>query len=820
VTATGTARRGRPRALGWLAARPNLAAALILALLSLAFFAPALVPGRTLSNSDSFWFKAPWLAGKPASLERPANPEFDDAPAVLQPFTSYTIRHLPDVPLWNPHVMTGRPFLANMQSAVFSPFSVPAYVFGLWAALAWIAALKLFLAALGAYWLGRTVGMRFGGALLAGVVYGFNLWMVTWVSYPHASVWALIPWLLVAADRVARRPDRRSGAVLAALVGVQFLCGHPESSFHALLATTGFFAWRAWGGDRRRAAAVFAAALAGGAAAAALVLLPFAELLWNSADLRQRAGTSVESHLPPKYGLGIFLPDEYGRPTQTPLELFLLARAFYAGALPLMLAAAALVLRPSRGRLAVAAAGAACMAIVLGVPPVFDVVTAVPPFSSGHNTRLAVVYLLAVAMLAGWGLDDVLARRAAARPRRAVLAGAAVLLVLPVAYVALRARTSLDALPEALRVAWGFEHPPAVGVAGVEKVVRGAGMLVWAGVGAAALAFVAVALRGRSRPAALAAAAVALVALDLARAGMGYNPAIDRDVATRPATPAIRMLARASPARFVATGDIPQTTIPMTFGLYEARGYDLPVEQRFDHLWRTRLSPEFPSQVGDLPANIPLSLPRVTEDRLPALRLLGVTHVIQPTQDPELHVAGLTLVHPGPDARVYALAGAAPRAAVVGAQQVVASAEDALDAVTGAGFDSTRVAVTERPLPGLPRAASAEPAGSAPIVHVEADRLEVTAAAERAGLLVVSDAWFPGWTATVDGRPTEVERVNYVFRGVRVGPGTHRVEFAYRPLSWRIGWIVSLVAVLGIAAAAWAPRRLRRAAPRAPAPRA
>ena len=334
-----------------------------------------------------------------------------------------------------------------------------------------------------------------------------------------------------------------------------------------------------------------------------------------------------------------------------------------------MLAAAALVLRPSRGRLAIAAAGAVCMAVVLGVPPIFQVVTAVPPFSSGHNTRLVVLYVLALAMLAGWGLDDLLAHRGDARRRRTVLAVAAALFVLPIAYIVVRARTSLDALPDALRVAWGFEDPPAPGVPGVEEIIRGAGLLVWVGVGAAALVVMVVALRARPRPAALAAAAIVLVALDLARAGMGYNPALDRDVAVRPATPAIRLLQREVPDRFVATGDIPQTTIPMTFGLYEARGYDLPVEQRFDRLWRTQLSPEFPSQVGVLPINIPLSLPKVTEDRLPALRLMGVTRVMQPTTDPELHVPGLTLVHRGPDARLYALDGAAPRATVVGARR-------------------------------------------------------------------------------------------------------------------------------------------------------
>jgi uncharacterized membrane protein YfhO len=63
-------------------------------------------------------------------------------------------------------------------------------------------------------------------------------------------------------------------------------------------------------------------------------------------------------------------------------------------------------------------------------------------------------------------------------------------------------------------------------------------------------------------------------------------------------------------------------------------------------------------------------------------------------------------------------------------------------------------------------------------------------------MLVVSDAWDPGWKATVDGHDAKVERVNYVMRGVRVQPGAHRVEFRYRPWTFTAGWIVSLAALL------------------------
>ena len=55
---------------------------------------------------------------------------------------------LPSAPLWNPLIMGGRPLLADAQSAVYSPFSVPSYVLPFWKSLGWVAVLKLWVAAL------------------------------------------------------------------------------------------------------------------------------------------------------------------------------------------------------------------------------------------------------------------------------------------------------------------------------------------------------------------------------------------------------------------------------------------------------------------------------------------------------------------------------------------------------------------------------------------------------------------------------------------------------------------------------------------------
>jgi hypothetical protein len=70
----------------------------------------------------------------------------------------------------------------------------------------------------------------------------------------------------------------------------------------------------------------------------------------------------------------------------------------------------------------------------------------------------------------------------------------------------------------------------------------------------------------------------------------------------------------------------------------------------------------------------------------------------------------------------------------------------------------------------------------------------------RATLLVASEKWFPGWVAELDGKEVPIARVNLTLRGVRVPPGSHRVEMRYRPPSFRTGLAVTLLGLIGVAA--------------------
>jgi len=88
------------------------------------------------------------------------------------------------------------------------------------------------------------------------------------------------------------------------------------------------------------------------------------------------------------------------------------------------------------------------------------------------------------------------------------------------------------------------------------------------------------------------------------------------------------------------------------------------------------------------------------------------------------------------------------------------------------------------------------------------NRLSFEAAVDAPAILVVSDAFNSGWTARVDGLEQRIFRANYLFRGLVLGPGTHRIQFKYWPAVWTVA--LALGASGWSALALWAVLAARR----------
>ena len=93
-----------------------------------------------------------------------------------------------------------------------------------------------------------------------------------------------------------------------------------------------------------------------------------------------------------------------------------------------------------------------------------------------------------------------------------------------------------------------------------------------------------------------------------------------------------------------------------------------------------------------------------------------------------------------------------------------------------------------------------------------ANAVECLVGLHEASVLVLADLDYPGWSVTVDGHAAESLRIDNLFRGVRLEPGSHRVAWSYQPRSVLIGAAITMVTLLMLAAAAhvrfWHPQRL------------
>lgn len=129
----------------------------------------------------------------------------------------------------------------------------------------------------------------------------------------------------------------------------------------------------------------------------------------------------------------------------------------------------------------------------------------------------------------------------------------------------------------------------------------------------------------------------------------------------------------------------------------------------------------------------------------------------------------------------------------------------------GSVWDPQRLALVDTPLgsPTLTNGPAQGDTSRAEVTKHEPNRLEVHTASSGAGVLVLSENYFPGWRVYVDGQSAELLRVNYNLRGVSLSPGEHTVSFVYRPVSVLVGLVVSLLTLIVLLLA---PRKWRRVA--------
>lgn len=664
------------------------------------------------------------------------------------------------LPFWMPGVYTGFPTLAAVEVGTLYPSNLilfgclPPYV-----AIAYAQVLPLFLAGLGTFLLARDHELPMASSLLSAGAFslsGFFVCHLRQLNMVDAACW--VPLELALVERTIRHRPGRAPAALAVVWAVQLLAGHPQVSYFTGLvlvaylvarwrqidrshAAVGGFSWPARFA-RDRAVWKLGAAIVVGTLAAAVQLLPGIELAMMS---HRQGGFTFEQasmYPAPLESIWTFVaPYRYGDPG---FDSYRLSGIFweqygYLGLLTALLAVVAVVFgwrEPIVRLLGAMTIFSFLMVLGRNAPFFFWTHRIIPGMSYFRfPTRFLLFVELGIALLGGFGLRFVVERIRGSRGRLAV--GAAVLLLT-------LGDLWIHQMRQIPRASWKDWTSP-IATERFLSAERESSPEPW-------------------RYYSLDSTAVHTATFHAAR-GWGSDLG-----------PFVRLRAMLQPS------------FNLLFDLESPDGYVNLAPRPYEALWGSEKVSGFVRPSGTQLGDQWLLKPEVAK----LLRLFNVRYVISapPVISPDLVLAAET----AEGARIYRLKEPLPRAFVVGSVVRAESEEKAIELLRSPSFDPQEKAlIHDEPVVLPPDAA---PSRDVVVTGRSNTTISLRAILARPGLLVLSEGYYPGWKAKVDGVDAPIIRANLMMRAVALPAGEHDVKFEFHSRTITAGWIVSLFGIM------------------------
>lgn len=650
-------------------------------------------------------------------------------------------------PAWMPGIYTGFPSLAQIEVGTLYPSNLA--LFGLlppYAAIAWAQILPLAIGGIGVFLLARELAIPLDARLLACGAFslsGFMIAHLRQLNMVDAAAW--IPFVLLGVERIAAGREGRAPLWLALVWAIEILAGHPQITYFTALVALSYFAARWWQSrpaERWSSWAWLGLSLMLGTLLAAAQLLPAIEL---SRLTYRQAGLSFEEAA--KYPVSplnvwtFFVPGLFGEARD---DSFRLSGLFweqygYVGVLPAILAIVGVVVeRRNRHVRLLAGITVASYLLVLGKnTPLFGWAFAAVPGMSAF--RFPTRFLVFVEL----GL--------------ALLAGFGLAACLEMLHGTRRSFAAALVVGVTAADLWGHQMRQVPQVDAEQWFAPIDTVRILSDAGAR--------LREPWRYLTLDAA---LVHGETYHGAHGWAGDL---------TPYVRLRALLQPS------------FNLLFGFEAPDGYANLVPRSYEAIWGSEKQPGIRSarhlETGELEPEVG-KIARLFNVRF----LLSVA----PLRSELLRSVGRS----SEGVEVYEVIDTLPRAFVVGETVAASTEKDAIRLLTEPAFDPDRQAVVERETVRLPDDAGAS--RNVSVVHRTNTELTLRARLEQPGLLVVSEAYYPGWQATVDRVGAPVLRVNGMMRGVILAAGDHEVVFRFRSRSIAVGFLVSGLTIVFVVA--------------------
>ena len=742
------------------------------------------------------------------------------------------------LPLWSSYSGWGKPFAADPIAATFYPPHVVFYFLSSPLALRLYCTLHLWIAGIGMFALARHWRLDIAPSLVVAICCTFSSWMVACMEFANnftSIIWAPLILLtmsvlldaLVESESLRDRRVKRLSVMLVLLFAVQYLAGYPEYVAYTGALVFAYIAAKCFElNDIRlfiRSLAVFFLAGIG----ALLLTAPQLLLSWEFLRYSERAavidpGLQMAS-IHPRHLLSFILPFINGFPgypntywAGTVFEFWI--GTCYVGILPLALALCSVIWLRCRGDamlirrrflcLFLIAAGLFGLLMAFGQHmPFYGLFYEIVPGFSRFRfpSKFLVLVLFSVSLLAGLGHQALIDARADEGKLRSlrrvfVICGVSVFFTLLACYV----YTSVNPMFFATLTGGLFPSSPWAITAGFHDfrvalifVALSVAVLLWLLGPRCAWADIAV---------------PSIVFLNLFIVIGGIQPMLNENILETKTITIPRAIADPANGRvhsiysgrqqwLYGTRDEELLKWAIQAGVGDS-WFRFHVHQTWQGGLKLRRYEIIDSLLGSLP---PADSERLADT-------LGIHYVVGGAQFERILWSGAPRVM-----KLEERLSARPRAYLVDdwvlmndPNQIVKTLVILNASIRAIIEPHPSGVVSKISLPPL-LPGSADNKGSVISVKDTPNRIEIEVNTKTQSLLVINDAWYPGWQAFVDNVASPIFQTNFHFRGVFVGPGTHKVEMVFDPPLFRLGLGISVVTCIALALLAFYPSKPRKA---------
>jgi len=277
----------------------------------------------------------------------------------------------------------------------------------------------------------------------------------------------------------------------------------------------------------------------------------------------------------------------------------------------------------------------------------------------------------------------------------------------------------------------------------------------------------------------------------LLRHSLKYNPFVEKEVLF-PQTETINFLLQQKKNGHyrvqITHSDLLTSNVNLVYELEMVGGYDSVHSKRFEEL-AMAANNENPSLNYESPGRV-LFLSRYQS---PLFDLMNVKYVLSLKDIPD---SKLKLVFQKGQTRVYENIKSFPRVYLTTDFEVIKNEEEILTEMLRFSREGERKVILEEEIELQKTKEKRASFSNAEIIDYSPQSVKIKTQSESEKILVFSDAYDPGWRASIDGKPTKVYRANYNFRAVIIPEGEHQIDFIYRPKSFVIGLFLSITAII------------------------